>query len=359
MTRRHGILVLLTGWSIHLLSAGCLFDRRPVADEMPPGAFDARDVRTPLPEKVASPYGAHLPGPVLNPDRPRPDTLERVQYADPPVIPSNKPSPPQPETPVIALEPPPLQATPPAAPDPEPALVLALRCLLNKNPSEGLALLQQYDRTTQKLLVTLLPFTVRLSEGGLAQASPQEMSLVLEQLNDLMTTLRAHAPLTLKKVCFCRRIHGFGAYEALPLNPSFEAGLDHRPGDRVTIYAEVRNFRSIPKGSVYETHLVKSVEIYPAHNPNGKPIIIQRPDWTQPTISHSPQQDLFLNITFNLPSLPDGQYALRVIVEDRTAFDGEPIVPRAPAQRSLDFQVKRSAGPRAAGGEGAKRRTTE
>jgi hypothetical protein len=257
-------------------------------------------------------------------------------------------------------EPAPLQVNATPAQEPDPALVNALRCLLNKNPSEALELLKQYDKTTQDMLVQLLPFVARLSEGGLERAdSEQEMSALLEQLNNLTAAVRAHAPLTLKKVAFCRRIYGFGDYDALPSNPEFQAGLGSQLGDRVTIYAELRNFRNIPKGSVYETHLKRQVEIRAANNPNGKPVIIQTPEWYKPTTSRSPQQDLFLNFSFHLPPLPDGQYALWVIVEDHTAFEGEPIVPRLPAQYRLDFRVSHGAGPRAAGVEGQKRRAVE
>jgi hypothetical protein len=355
MTRRHGILALLIGGSACLLNSGCLFDRRPAADDTPSGTRAAKETRAPQEEIVASPYGAHPPGPILNPDGPRHDNVAQTQYENPSVILNVQPSPP-PEPPVVHAEPPAPQLNAPPAQEPDPALVSALRCLLNKNPAEALEQLKQYDKPTQELLLQLLPFIAGLNEGGL-EHSDQEMSALLEKLNELTAAVRAHSPLTLKKVCFCKRINGFGYYEALSPNPEFEAGTDRFPGNRVTIYAEVRNFRSVPKGSVYETHLVKRVEIYPTQNPKGEPITIQKPDWAQPTRSRSPQQDLFLNITFNLPPLPDGQYTLRVVVEDHTAFDGEQIAPRI-TNKSIDFHVSRNAGLRAAD-EGAKRRAVE
>jgi hypothetical protein len=355
MTRRHGILVLLLGGSACLLSSGCLFGSRTTADDPPSGVRIAKDVRPLVEDTGGSPYGAYRPGRVLNPDKPRND-VEPVQYGGPPVFPSGPTSPP-PEPPVIAVEQFSPQANASPAQEPDPALVSALRCLLNKNPSEALELLKPYDKTTQDMLAQLLAFIARLSEGGL-EGSPQELSALLEQLDGLTAAVRARTPLAIKKVCFCQGIYGFGAYNALPPNPEFRAGVGSQLGDLVTIYAEVRNFRSIPKGSFYETQLVRNVEIRPANNPNGKFYNINIPDTDKPINSHSPQQDLFLNISFNLPPLPDGQYTLRVVVEDRTAFDGEQVVPRM-AQKSIDFRVSRSAGARAAGGEGTKRRAAE
>jgi hypothetical protein len=352
------MVVLLSAWSACLLVSGCLFDRRPAADDPPSGVRTAKELRGPLEETVASPYGAHPPGPILNPDRPRRDPVQPIVYADPPVMSSGPPSPP-PEPPVITVEPtpPPLNAAP--APEPDPALVGALRCLLNNNPVEALELLKQYDKTTQELLAQLLPFVARLSEGGLGRpGSEQEMNALLDLLSSLTAAVRAHAPLTLKKVCFCEHVGGFGYYEALPPNPEFRAGSGNLLGDRVTVYAEVRNFRSIPKGSNYETRLVRSVEIRAANNPKGEPQGILIPDMDKPINSHSPQQDLFLKFSFHLPPLPDGQYTLQVIVQDRTAFDGEPIAPRI-ARKSIDFRVGHGAGPRVAGGEGPKRRAVE
>jgi len=343
MTRRHGILALLCGWSACLLASGCLFDRRSTVDDPSSGIRLAKEVRDPVEETGGSRYHAHPPQPLLNANGPRQDYVEQTRYADTILMPSGPPSPP-PEPPLITVEPSPPQANAAPAPEPDPALVKSLRCLLNKNPAEALDLLKQYDKSTQELLEQLLPFVARLSEGGLEGAdSEQEMSALLEQLNTLTAAVRAHAPLTLKKVCFCRRINGFGDYEALPLNPIYQSGIGNQLGQRVILYAEVRNFRSIPKGNVYETHLVRSVEISPDNNPNGTLLNIQIPEADKPILSHSPQQDLFLNISFSLPPLPDGQYTLKVIVQDRTAFEGESLVPRM-AQKTINFRVSRSAG---------------
>jgi hypothetical protein len=352
MTRRQAILSLLTAWSVCLPSTGCLFgSRRPDVDPPP----EARGPTVAQEETVSSPWNPHPANPTFNPRNPPPNYQGTI-FAEF-FLPEPTPKPgATPEPPTVAGEPALPALSPVPAQEPDPPLVAALRRVLDKNPAEALELLKQYDQTTRDLLALLLPLTARIGEGGLDRASPQEAGALLEQLNDLTAALRARAPLSLKKVCFCRRINGFGDYEALPPNPEFQGGIDHRLGERVRIYAEVRNFRSVPKGNVYETQLVKSVEIHAAHDPTGNPIIIKTPDWTKPTLSYSPQQDYFLNIGFNLPPLPDGQYTLLVVVEDRTAFDGERVIPRL-TRRSIDFRVSHGAGSHA--GEGTKRRAAE
>jgi hypothetical protein len=359
MTRRQAILSLFTACSVCLLSTGCLgsfFERRRPDVDPPPDSHDPV-ARKQEKVEVESPWNPHPAGQTVNPRNALPEsypgTILYAQFflpADTPRKPGPIPEPPgasaEQETPALAPIPP---------PETDPPLVAALRRVLDKNPSDALELLKQYDLTTRELLVLLLPFTARLGEGGLDHASPQELNALLDQLNELSAALRARAPLSLKKVCFCRRINGFGDYEPLPPNPEFQGGTDHRLGGRVRIYAEVRNFRSVPKGNVYETYLVTSLRIQDAQ---GKSVGIQIPNQNRPTITHSLRSDYFMNIEFSLPPLPDGQYTLFVQVADHTSLDGQPVAPRMAREKCLDFRVSRGAGLHASA-EGPKRRAAE
>lgn len=359
MTRRQAILSVFTAGSVCLLSTGCLgsfFERRRPDVDPPPDSCEPV-VRKPEQVDVESRWNPRPASPTLNPRNTPPDsylgTIQDVQFFLP--DPARKPGP-APEPPGASAEPETPSLAPVPTAEPDPPLVAALRCVLDHNPSEALDLLKQYDQTTRELLVLLLPLTARLGEGGLDRAPPQELNALLDQLNELSAALRARAPLTLKKVCFCRRINGFGDYEPLPPNPEFQGGTNDRLGGRVRIYAEVRNFRSVPKGNVYETYLVTSLRIQDARGQSVRGI--QIPNQNRPTVTHSLRSDYFMNIEFSLPPLPDGQYTLFVQVEDYTSLDGQPVAPRMAREKCIDFRISRGAGLHASA-EGPKRRAAE
>jgi hypothetical protein len=257
---------------------------------------------------------------------------------------------PPPSLVVVPSELPPVAASPvPKPAPPDPPVVAALRCVAEKHPDQAFELLRNYDRSTQEILGALLPLAARLGEEGMEHVSPQELTVVLDHLNDLMAALRARAPLELKKIFFCRRINGFGDYDALQPNPEFHGGLDGRPGERVRVYAEVRNFRSVPKGNIYETQLGCTLKIFSFDN-HEKPVCEPIELRAEPSRSHTQRQDYFINVQFNLPHLPQGYYTLRVDVRDETALEGEKVAPRA-ASRTLDFHVRPGSLSRASGSE--------
>jgi hypothetical protein len=223
--------------------------------------------------------------------------------------------------------------------------VAALRCLLERRPSEAFELLNGYDAASRDALRTLLPLVALVGgEGGLEHASPQEAAALLDQLRRLEAALRPHAALTLDKLCFCRTIKGFGKFVVRPGDQAFLTAAEDRPGDHVEVYVEVRNFTSRLDGDAYWLALAGRLEI---HDFNGH-VIWQRDipmrDW-----SHSLRTDYFINVQFHLPpGMPEGRYTLSVEVKDMLdpalASGGEP----RSAKRSLDFAVGspvRVAGP--------------
>jgi hypothetical protein len=238
------------------------------------------------------------------------------------------------EVPALPAEP-----LPPPVPSakPDDPLVSALRCLLNKQPAEAVELLKSYDKPTQELLLCLLPLVAQLTEGGLNQASPQFLSNWLDQLNSLAIPLRARAPLAIDKMCFCSRIRHFGDYDPLPEDYCFEAGNDNRPGERIQLYVEVRNFTSEVQGDFYITRLASSLWICDF---NKKLVFRQDfPDCRTPEgdtadRSRTPRTDYFITYKLQLPAkVPPGKYTLWVQVEDVLSR------PRRLGQRSLDFVV--------------------
>jgi hypothetical protein len=334
MTRRSWISSLFLGLGACCLS-GCLFGGNAPTVE--------KNVAEPerTPKGAGSAYHAHEPPPFRE-DKPGDEAVAQVHYPDAPapggsapsVKPDNPPSPPD---------------LPPAPPEPaamhvekappDPQLVAALRCLLEKRSADALALLQNYDGPSRELLLTLLPLTARVGDGGLEHATPQETAVVLEQLRLLETVLRPRAALTLDKVCFCRKINGFGDCEPWPENHVFQAGADGVRGERMQVYVEVRNFTSRLHGAMYETSLAGQVEIRDFANKLVSPVSrIDFPAYVDR--SQTPRQDYFINFQFHLPSpMPAGRYTLRVLVKDvLDPATGDDASPRS-AGRSLDFLV--------------------
>src|SRR5262249_22125880 len=82
---------------------------------------------------------------------------------------------------------------------PEEPLITALRSFLQKRPTEAVETLKRYDAASQEMLLCLLPLAVRLTEGNVEQARPQEADALVEQLHSLALPLRARAPLHIEK----------------------------------------------------------------------------------------------------------------------------------------------------------------
>jgi hypothetical protein len=230
---------------------------------------------------------------------------------------------------------------PAPTPPPEPAAIRALRGHLERDEKAVREALQDLDETDRKALSILLPIVASIGQGELAK----ELPTVLQQLELLADALRSRAPLTLGKVCFCRGIEGYGVYEPVPTSaegmPVFVSGLDGRPGERVQVYIELRNFTTRKTGPCHETRLAGMLEIIPevagARDTAGQAAVrINRP--AQIDQSLSLRQDYFLNFQFNIPPrLPAGRYLLRVTVRDELA---PPAKPQGDAWRLLAFRVE-------------------
>jgi hypothetical protein len=238
-----------------------------------------------------------------------------------PIIPTSRSAPPADPVPVA---PPVVEAKPKR--QEEPPVVVALRCLLSKRPSEAVATLEQYDKTNQELLLYLLALVARLTEGSLQKAQPSEMARLVSQLESMTNTLRPHAALTIEKLCFCRQIKSFGVYQPL---------IDHefRPGELVQVYAELQNFTDEPRGDVHSVRLVSRLEI---REFNGSRVWRLDPD-PAPDVSQSRRHDLFNKYLFQMPAaISPGLYILAVRVTD---------VPTGrTVERTLDFRVMPTRG---------------
>jgi hypothetical protein len=225
---------------------------------------------------------------------------------------------------------------------PEPAcpdhvLVQALRLVLANRSEQAQALLREQRCCHPEMLLALLQIAQSMESTSPQESTPEHTSLVLERLDELAEMFCARAPLMLDCPCFCRHIETFGVYEPLPGVPSFQAGLQGQPGERMQAYVQVRNFISQKKGPFYETALSSSLEILdPAKQVVTRmdfPACIDR--------SRSRRQDYFINFRFHVPPrIPRGRYTLRIQVHDEGGrLTGKP-EQNCVSWCSLDFHVR-------------------
>jgi len=230
------------------------------------------------------------------------------------------------------------------SPQPEPALLAACRAVLERRRLEDLELLNKMDMASRELLLGLLSLAECVGEGKLAQVSPEEIAGTLKKLNELAAQLRLRAPLVLDKLFFCQDIKAFGVYDPYVDRDhphAFQAGIGGKPGERVQVYVEVRNFTSTHKNGYYETCLDSTLEI---KEPGEKGHVVCRMDFpANPDRSLTARQDFFLAFRFHVPPrMPPGDYTLWVIVREKPTEKGQG---ERAVRKSIDFRVNPDSAP--------------
>src|SRR5438132_6997158 len=230
---------------------------------------------------------------------------------------------------VTVIQPAAAAAEPGNKPVPDPPLVWAMRCFLDKRPVEAMEALKRYDKTSQDLLLCMLPLAARLGEGGLQKATPREMSNTVSELNRVADTLAPRAELVIDKMCFCRFLNSdkfgmFGVYEPLEEDHPFYAG------ERKRLYIELRNFTNERVSNGYQIRLKSHMEIR-----DYRGVIAWELGFPElcPDSTKSPRHDFCDQFGFVVPpnKVPPGRYTLWLRVTD---------VPTGrTAARSLDFLV--------------------
>ena len=77
----------------------------------------------------------------------------------------------------------------PASVEPKSAespLIAALRCYLNRSPEQAARCLEEMDQADRDLLAALLPLAVRIGDGTLKSADPQDVSTFVADLQALI-----------------------------------------------------------------------------------------------------------------------------------------------------------------------------
>lgn len=207
-------------------------------------------------------------------------------------------------------------------------LVEALRMYMDDRPADALKCLSEYETGSQEILLNLLELAARLTrQEKEAPGNAKETAFLLEQLERLEVPLRPRAELLIDKICFCRRIEGFGAYDPIAEDQAF------RPGELVRVYVEVRNFTSTKQESktdtFYLTQLSGKAEIRDEH---GQRVWRQEFQRDRPDQSRALRHDYFDNYRFCLPDMKPGLHTLWIRVTDKPT--GRTV------ERSLDFHVK-------------------
>jgi hypothetical protein len=212
-------------------------------------------------------------------------------------------------------------------------LVEALQCILEDRHKEALAHLQAFDAETQEFYLRILPALTILARKRLDNFTSQEVAVLNEQLQSLLATLRPRTELIIERMCYCVAVKSFGVYLPLEEGHTFAAGDRPGLGEPVRLYAEVRNFASVPFGNGFETHLRSRLEI---RNSEGK-IVWENDkfiDEKEPVRTSSRLSDFYNTYWFATPPLPPGTYQLVLLVADET-LPGT----RRVAERSLEFRV--------------------
>jgi hypothetical protein len=208
------------------------------------------------------------------------------------------------------IQPPPVQ--PEKAPD-DPALVIALRMLLSKQPDKALPYLEHYDRATQEVFIRLLPTLALLDEKSIDQLSASEADKLQEQLEGALVPLRRRAELTIAKMCLCESFEGLGFGRITPKRD----GYIFQAGEILPIYIEVCNTTCQLRDGYYVTHINGTASIY---DQSGQRVAFHDYRLREPPMkSLLPHYDCWRPYAVNLPMhMPAGKYLLTVEITDRT-----------------------------------------
>lgn len=139
-----------------------------------------------------------------------------------------------------------------------------------------------------------------------------EAGLAMEKVSELRDRMSANLGPVVSNIAMCRKVTTFGNYDEMAAE-DFVAGRSIQ----TIVYAEIDNLRASPTGSSgYETRLSTRIEVWSA---DGKSMWQrEEPDVTDRC--RRARRDFFVAQRITLPpTLPEGEYVLRVTVEDKSS----------------------------------------
>lgn len=186
----------------------------------------------------------------------------------------------------------------------------ALKAYQDRQPDDAEKQLSQVDPANRDVLRKMLPLAARLGESGSACADASEVAELVDQLQNVVGTLRAKAALRIEKLTYCRtptKPVRLGAYQPLDDDNIF------RVGDTVELYMELRNFSCQAKDKEFHTHLTTAIEVRDDRNE-----VIARYDFERdrPDVGQAPKHEYFHICRFPVQNMMAGQYTLCAIVTD-------------------------------------------
>jgi hypothetical protein len=169
------------------------------------------------------------------------------------------------------------------------------------------------------------------STASPVQEAPEESQPVPEESADevrseepIVATSPPPMPLSIEALRLCRRVLGFGRFEAIDDDVL-------RPGQVVVLYCEMAGLQYVADGAGFRSELEAIVEIRSAPRDAA---LWQRPLGVAKDACPKPRQDYYVNFRLVLPdaaTLPPGEYRLRLTQRDRLSG--------AEATREMSFRV--------------------
>ncbi len=209
----------------------------------------------------------------------------------------------------------------------------ALQLMLDGRHQEAIDALSVYDKETQEFFLRVLPPLTIFAKTPISKLSPQDLTFLSKQIEDLREFLRTRCELLVNRMSFCKEIYGFAQFDAWPENHAFLNATNDRSGEQVLLYVELKNFACVKeKDGAYLTKLSCSLAL---HDSNGKEVWKSAIDPRQTTYRTSAcVNDYHGKYSFYVPPIPAGTYKLTLQIVDLTI----PNEGRA-ARKSLDFRV--------------------
>ncbi|MDY0165933.1 MAG: hypothetical protein RBS80_05270 [Thermoguttaceae bacterium] len=170
----------------------------------------------------------------------------------------------------------------------------AVRAMADLSASE-----QEFWSTQFHGLRTLLDDSRNPDAPGRTAEAKQVLAEAASQLGEL-------APLVVRNLAFCTRVHSYGCFEPF-------ASYEFQPEQRVLLYAEVDNFTSESTARGYHTSLKSSYQLFDAR---GQRVADEELAMTE-ELCQNRRRDFFIVYDFHLPQrIFPGKHTLRLTIED-------------------------------------------
>lgn len=180
---------------------------------------------------------------------------------------------------------------------------------LDRDPTE-FSLSKDMSEPARQLLLAFLDIAQHVRKLG---GDPHALSTAaLESTDQMRMQLRSRGEPTIRAVAMCRKVVTFGVYDEMT-EEDFLAGRSIQ----TIVYSELSNLSYEKSGDgLHETRLSTRLEVFNAAGDS----VWQRDEPEVTDRCRRPRNDFFLAQRITLPpTLPAGEYTLKVSVEDRIA----------------------------------------